>query len=167
MAGNSSRPKKISQCPSKRTSEELQLEKDGMQLRQTGWWFWRTVVVPPNAYVVHTRKGKTIPVTLGLGQSFRYRPRIDSFLVVPAALQTIGIVAQGISKEKQGISILAYVQWLISDFTLAYQRLDFSDSKDPMGIVNAQLREQAEAAIKDKIAHYERRRDSYRQGPNY
>ena len=35
---------------------------------------------------------------------------------------------------------------------MAYRKLDFSDSRDPLGIVNAQLREQAEAAIKDKIA---------------
>ncbi|MBN1887544.1 MAG: hypothetical protein JW850_06125, partial [Thermoflexales bacterium] len=34
----------------------------------------------------------------------------------------------------------------------AYRKLDFSDLRDPLGIVNAQLREQAEAAIKDKIA---------------
>ncbi|NUM35673.1 MAG: hypothetical protein HUU50_14090 [Candidatus Brocadiae bacterium] len=138
--------------PEQKTSEELQQEKAGMKIRETGWLLWRTVVVPPNAYVVHTRRGQNKPVTLGLGQSFRYYPRIDSYLVVPAALQTIGIVAQGVSKEKQGISILAYVQWLISNFAIAYQRLDFSDPKDPMGIVNAQLREQAEAAIKDKIS---------------
>lgn len=145
-------PKVQRNLPEQKTSEELQQEKAGMQIRETGWWLWRTVVVPPNAYVVHTRRGKSKPVTLGLGQSFRYYPRLDSYLVVPAALQTIGIVAQGVSKEKQGISILAYVQWLISDFAIAYQRLDFSDPKDPMGIVNAQLREQAEAAIKDKIS---------------
>jgi hypothetical protein len=67
-------------------------------------------------------------------------------------MQTIGIVANGISREKQGINILAYVQWQIHDFAVAYRKLDFSDSRDPLGIVNAQLREQAEAAIKDKIA---------------
>lgn len=135
-----------------KTSEELQLEKGALQVRQSGWWLWRTVVVPPNAYVVQTRRGKKDPVTLGLGISFRYRPRTDSYLVVPSALQTIGIVVRGISREKQGINILAYVQWLISDFSVAYRRLDFLNEKDPMAIVNAQLREQAEAAIKDKIA---------------
>jgi hypothetical protein len=67
-------------------------------------------------------------------------------------MQTIGVVANCISKEKQGLNILAYVQWQIHDFAVAYRKLDFSDSRDPLGIVNAQLREQAEAAIKDKIA---------------
>jgi regulator of protease activity HflC (stomatin/prohibitin superfamily) len=61
-------------------------------------------------------------------------------------------VANCISQEKQGLNILAYVQWQINDFSVAYRKLDFSDSRDPLGIVNAQLREQAEAAIKDKIA---------------
>lgn len=144
--------KKEISLPDQKTSEELQQEKAGQQIRETGWWFWRTIVVPPNSYVVHTRRGCKGPVTIGLGVSFRYHPHTDSYLVVPAAMQTIGIVAQGISKEKQGVSILAYVQWLISDFSIAYRRLDFSDPKNPVGIVNAQLREQAEAAIKDKIS---------------
>jgi regulator of protease activity HflC (stomatin/prohibitin superfamily) len=134
------------------TSEELQLEKEPIRVRETGFWLWRRVVVPPNVYVVHTRIGRKEPVTIGLGLSFRYNPFTDAYLVVPAAMQTIGIVANGISKEKQGINILAYVQWQINDFAVAYRKLDFSDSRDPLGIVNAQLREQAEAAIKDKIA---------------
>jgi regulator of protease activity HflC (stomatin/prohibitin superfamily) len=96
--------------------------------------------------------GRQAPVTLGLGLSFRYDPYKDSYLVVPAAMQTLGVVAYCISKEKQGINVLAYVQWQINDFGIAYRKLDFSDSRDPLGIVNAQLREQAEAAIKDKIA---------------
>jgi flotillin len=135
-----------------KTSEELQLEKEPIRIRETGLWFWRRVIVPPNAYVVHTRMGRPMPVTLGLGLSFRYDPYKDSYLVVPAAMQTIGVVAYCISKEKQGINVLAYVQWQINDFGVAYRKLDFSDSRDPLGIVNAQLREQAEAAIKDKIA---------------
>jgi flotillin len=135
-----------------KTSEELQLEKEPIRIRETGLWFWRRVIVPPNAYVVHTRMGRQTPVTLGLGLSFRYDPYKDSYLVVPAAMQTIGVVAYCISKEKQGINVLAYVQWQINDFGVAYRKLDFSDSRDPLGIVNAQLREQAEAAIKDKIA---------------
>ncbi|HJZ48504.1 MAG TPA: SPFH domain-containing protein [Roseiflexaceae bacterium] len=135
-----------------KTSEELQLEKEPIRVRETGLWFWRRVIVPPNAYVVHTRMGRQAPVTLGLGLSFRYDPYKDSYLVVPAAMQTIGVVAYCISKEKQGINVLAYVQWQINDFGVAYRKLDFSDSRDPLGIVNAQLREQAEAAIKDKIA---------------
>jgi len=135
-----------------KTSEELQLEKEPIRVRETGLWFWRRVIVPPNAYVVHTRMGRQAPVTLGLGLSFRYDPYKDSYLVVPAAMQTIGVVAYCISKEKQGINVLAYVQWQINDFAVAYRKLDFSDSRDPLGIVNAQLREQAEAAIKDKIA---------------
>jgi hypothetical protein len=48
--------------------------------------------------------------------------------------------------------VQAYVQWIIDDLETAYWKLDFSDPDDPMGIVNVQLREQAEAAIKDKVA---------------
>jgi flotillin len=44
------------------------------------------------------------------------------------------------------------IVWQIDDFAVAYRKLDFTDTRDPLGIVNAQLREQAEAAIKDKIA---------------
>ncbi len=135
-----------------KTSEELQLEKEPIQVRETGFWFWKRVVVPPNAYVVHTRLGRQEPVTLGLGVSFRYNPATDAYLVVPAAMQTIGVVANCITSEKQGINVLAYVQWQISEFSVAYRKLDISDPRDPLGIVNAQLREQAEAAIKDKIS---------------
>ena len=135
-----------------KTSEELQLEKEPIQVRETGFWIWRNVVVPPNVYIVHTRLGRKRPITIGLGLSFRYHPYTDAYLVVPAATQTIGVVANCISKEKQGINVLAYVQWQIADFSVAYRKLDFSDLMDPLGIVNAQLREQAEAAIKDKIS---------------
>jgi hypothetical protein len=135
-----------------KTSEELQLEKEPVRVRETGFWPFKRIIVPPNVYVVHTRIGRQQPVTIGLGLSFSYNPNTDAYLIVPAAMQTIGIVANGISREKQGINILAYVQWQINDFSVAYRKLDFSDSRDPLGIVNAQLREQAEAAIKDKIA---------------
>lgn len=135
-----------------KSSEELQLEKEPIRVRENGFWIWKRVIVPPNAYVVHTRLGRAKPVTVGLGKSFRYNPYSDAYLVVPAAMQTIGVVANCISREKQGINILAYVQWQIDDFSVAYRKLDFSDSREPLGIVNAQLREQAEAAIKDKIA---------------
>jgi flotillin len=134
------------------SSEELQLEKEPLKVQEKGWGLWKRVIVPPNAYVVHTRLGRPEPVTLGLGLSFRYNPFRDAYLIVPAAMQTIGVVANCISKEKQGINILAYLQWQIADFSRAYRKLDFSDSREPLGIVNAQLREQAEAAIKDKIA---------------
>lgn len=134
------------------TSEELQIERGGVQVRETGFLWWKRVIVPPNAYVVHTRTGQGQPVTLGLGVSFRYNPRTDAYLVVPAAMQTIGVISNCISQEKQGINVLAYVQWQISDFSIAYRKLDFSDPQDPLGVVNAQLREQADAAIKDKIA---------------
>ncbi|MEE8442012.1 MAG: SPFH domain-containing protein, partial [Spirochaetia bacterium] len=135
-----------------KTSEELQLEKDPIRIRETGRWLWKRVIVPPNAYVVQTRINRAKPVSIGLGKSFRYRPKTDAYLIVPAALQTIGVVANCISREKQGINVLAYVQWQIDDFAKAFKRLDFSDRSDPLSIVNAQLREQAEAAIKDKIA---------------
>ena len=135
-----------------KTSEQLQLEKEPIPVRQTGFWIFTQIIVPPNVYVVHTRIGRPAPVTIGMGLSFRYNPYTDAYLVVPAAMQTIGIVANSISREKQGINVLAYVQWQINDFSVAYRKLDFSDMRDPLGIVNAQLREQAEAAIKDKIA---------------
>lgn len=152
-APQSPRPRRAPPPPDGlKTSEELQLEKEPIQVRETGFWPFKRVVVPPNVYVVHTRIGRKEPVTIGLGLSFRYDPNTDAYLVVPAAMQTIGIVANSISQEKQGINVLAYVQWQINDFSVAYRKLDFSDSRDPLGIVNAQLREQAEAAIKDKIA---------------
>lgn len=146
------RSRKVAAPDGLKTSEELQLEKEPVRVRETGVWPFKRIIVPPNVYVVHTRIGRSQPVTLGLGISFRYNPNTDAYLIVPAAMQTIGIVANGISREKQGINILAYVQWQIHDFAVAYRRLDFSDARDPLGIVNAQLREQAEAAIKDKIA---------------
>jgi hypothetical protein len=135
-----------------KSSEELQLEKEPIKVRITGFGIWKRVIVPPNAYVIHTRIGRKTPVTIGLGVSFRYNPNKDAYMVVPAAMQTIGVVANCITKEKQGINILAYLQWQINDFEKAYKKLDFSELRDPLGIVNAQLREQAEAAIKDKIA---------------
>ena len=129
-------------------------EKDSassLGVKVTGWMF-KSVVVPPNMYVVHTRRGYKKPLNIGLGVSFRYDPRRDSFLVVPSSMQTIIISANTICKELQGILIQAYVQWIINDIETAYQRLDFSDAEDPMRVVTLQLREQAEAAIKDKVA---------------
>jgi len=120
--------------------------------RITGFWRWRTVVVPPNAYVVHTRRGREQPLTVGLGISFRFNPNTDAFLTIPAAVQTILINANCICIERQGILVQAYVQWIVDDIETAYRKLDFSDPEDPMRIVNVQLREQAEAAIKDKVA---------------
>src|SRR5688572_5720976 len=38
-----------------------------VDVRITGWWRWKNVIVPPNAYVVHTRRGKTEPVDIGMG----------------------------------------------------------------------------------------------------
>jgi len=154
LAAAKSLPSPNEQLPTSKliTSEELQLEKEPIKVRETGFWRWKRVIVPPNAYVVHTRMGRDAPMTLGLGKSFRYNPETDAYLLVPAAMQTIGIVAKSITQEKQGINILAYLQWQINDFSIAYKKLDFSDSRDPLGIVNAQLGEQAEATIKDKIA---------------
>jgi hypothetical protein len=120
--------------------------------RITGFWLWQTVVVPPNVYVVHTRRGHEEPLHVGLGISFRYNPYKDAFLVVPAAVQTLLINARCISAERQGVLVQAYVQWVVDDIRTAYRKLDFSDRQDPMRIVNVQLREQAEAAIKDKVA---------------
>ena len=120
--------------------------------RITGFWRWKTVLVPPNVYVVHTRRGHKKPLHIGLGESFGFNPFTDSFLVVPAAMQTIIINANCICRERQGILVQAYVQWIIDDIETAYRKLDFSDPEDPMRIVNVQLREQAEAAIKDKVS---------------
>jgi hypothetical protein len=120
--------------------------------RITGFWRWQTVVVPPHVYVVHTRRGHAEPVTLGLGTSFRFDPATDAFLLVPASMQTIAINAKCITSERQGVLVQAYVQWIIEDLATAYRRVDFSDPTDPLRIVNVQLREQAEAVIKDKVA---------------
>ncbi|MEZ6186042.1 MAG: SPFH domain-containing protein [Planctomycetota bacterium] len=123
-----------------------------VEVRITGWWRWKRVIVPPNAYVVHTRMGQSEPLHCGLGISFGFDPATDSFLVAPATLQTIMLSANCICVERQGILVQGYVQWIIDDFARAYRKLDFSDPIDPMGVVNAQLREQAEAAIKDTVA---------------
>lgn len=123
-----------------------------VEYRITGFWRWKTVVVPPNVYVVHTRRGRAEPLHLGLGVSFRFDPATDAFLLIPAAVQTLLINARCISIERQGILVQGYVQWVVEDLRTAYRKLDFSDHDDPMRIVNVQLREQAEAAIKDKVA---------------
>ena len=125
---------------------------NAVDVRITGFWRWRIVVVPPNAYVVHTRRGHDKPLHIGLGVSFRFNPATDSFLVVPGAMQTILINAHSICRELQGLLVQGYVQWIIEDFATAYRKLDFTDAEDPMRVVNVQLREQAEAAIKDKVA---------------
>ena len=123
-----------------------------IDVRITGFWRWKTVIVPPNVYVVHTRRGHAEPVHVGMGVTFRFDPELDAFLVIPAAMQTIIINARCICAERQGILVQAYVQWIIDDIQTAYRKLDFSDDEEPMRIVNVQLREQAEAAIKDKVS---------------
>ncbi|MFI5911431.1 SPFH domain-containing protein [Dactylosporangium sp. NPDC051541] len=125
---------------------------NAVEVRVTGFGRWKTVLVPPNAFVVHTRRGKAEPLHVGLGVSFRYNPATDSYLVVPGAMQTILINAYCICRELQGVLVQAYVQWIIQDFSTAYRRLDFGDAEDPMRVVNLQLKEQAEAAIKDKVS---------------
>ncbi|MBI1916256.1 MAG: hypothetical protein HYS12_16225 [Planctomycetes bacterium] len=124
----------------------------GVDYRITGFWRWKTVVVPPNVYVVHTRRGRPEPLHVGMGISFPYNPYTDAFLVVPAVVQTLLINARCVCVERQGILVQAYVQWIVDDIRTAYRKLDFSDPEDPMRVVNIQLREQAEAAIKDKVA---------------
>jgi regulator of protease activity HflC (stomatin/prohibitin superfamily) len=123
-----------------------------VDVKITGWWRWKTVIVPPNAHVVHTRRGHDRPLHIGLGVSFGYDPAKDSFLVVPGTMQTILINAHCICRELLGLLVQGYVQWIIADFATAYKKLDFTDVEDPMRVVNLQLREQAEAAIKDKVA---------------
>jgi flotillin len=123
-----------------------------VDVRITGWWRWKNVIVPPNALVVHTRRGHAEPLHCGLGVSFRFDPLTDAFLAVPAAMQTIMVQAKCVCRERQGVMVQGYVQWIIEDFRVAYQKLDFTDVLDPMRVVNVQLREQAEAAIKDTVS---------------
>ncbi|MBO2451078.1 hypothetical protein J4573_28540 [Actinomadura barringtoniae] len=123
-----------------------------VDVRISGVWRWKNVLVPPNAFVVHTRRGREAPLHIGLGVSFRFNPSTDSFLVVPGATQTILINAYCICQELQGVLVQGYVQWIIQDFAVAYRKLDFGDAEDPMRLVNLQLKEQAEAAIKDKVS---------------
>ncbi|GAA2433724.1 hypothetical protein GCM10010191_54950 [Actinomadura vinacea] len=123
-----------------------------VDVRISGFWRWKNVLVPPNAFVVHTRRGRDAPLHIGLGVSFRFNPATDSFLVVPGATQTILINAYCICQELQGVLVQGYVQWIIQDFGVAYRKLDFGDDEDPMRLVNLQLKEQAEAAIKDKVS---------------
>src|SRR4051812_35353934 len=58
--------------------EEHRSAGSAVDYRITGWWRWKTVVVPPNVYVVHTRRGQAEPLHLGLGISFSYDPRTDA-----------------------------------------------------------------------------------------
>src|SRR5215470_8755068 len=37
-----------------------------LDVRVSGFWRWKTVLVPPNAFVVHTRRGRADPVNIGL-----------------------------------------------------------------------------------------------------
>jgi hypothetical protein len=148
------RPSK-SAAPMKRAraaGEVPQAPANAVDVRITGFGRWKTVLVPPNAFVVHTRRGSADPVHIGLGISFRYNPFKDSFLVVPGTMQTILLNAYCICRELQGVVVQAYVQWIVQDIAIAYQKLDFGDASDPMRLVNLQLKEQAEAAIKDKVA---------------
>ena len=148
------RPRKAANYGSGRVSvsDHSGSEAPAVDVRITGFWRWKNVIVPPNAYVVHTRRGRDEPLHCGLGTSFRFDPITDSFLVVPAAMQTIIINANSITAERQGVLVQGYVQWVIDDFETAYRQLDFSDPVDPMRVVNVQLREQAEAVIKDTVA---------------
>lgn len=147
-------PRKRKPAASDHEEEELSLA--GVPTRTpdyriTGWWR-QSVVVAPNVYVVHTRRGHTEPLHVGLGLSFHFNPYTDAFLTVPATVQTLLINARCISRERQGILVQAYMQWIIDDIRTAYRKLDFSDPSQPTRIVSVQLREQAEAAIKDKVA---------------
>jgi flotillin len=130
----------------------MMVEQNTFQPKITGFYRWKKVIVPPNVFVVHTRLGKREPLNCGLGISFNYNPYTDSFLTVPAAMQTILINANCICKEKQGVVVQAYIQWSIEDFSKAYLKLDFSNRQAPMNLVNTQLKEQAEASIKDAVA---------------
>ena len=155
---NDLKAKRAPQSPASRTRSASGDVREGTgtpyanNVRVTGWWPFQNVIVPPNVYVVHTRRGYKEPLHIGLGISFRFDPVNDAFLIVPATMQTILIHANCICREKQGLVVQGYVQWIINDIKTAYRKLDFSDAYDPMRVINVQLREQAEAAIKDKVA---------------
>ncbi|MFG2000465.1 SPFH domain-containing protein [Spirillospora sp. NPDC048911] len=151
-AGPPAAPGMAQPAPGPPAKRERGVTPGPVDVRISGFWRWKNVLVPPNAFVVHTRRGREKPLHIGLGVSFRFNPATDSFLVVPGATQTILINAYCICRELQGVLVQGYVQWIIQDFGTAYRKLDFSDAADPMRLVNLQLREQAEAAIKDKVA---------------
>src|SRR5207253_10308029 len=46
------------------------LEGRAIDYKITGIGPWKTVVVPPNVYVVHTRRGVEKPLHMGMGISF-------------------------------------------------------------------------------------------------
>src|SRR5690349_8381719 len=54
---------------------------NAVEVRVSGFGRWKTVLVPPNAFVVHTRRGHDKPLHVGLGVSFRFNPATDSYLV--------------------------------------------------------------------------------------
>jgi hypothetical protein len=156
-AGASRRRKGAVAAEEEHEDFDLAMDEEGtagrsVNYRITGFWRWKAVVVAPNVYVVHTRRGHAEPLHVGMGLSFRYDPATDAFLVIPAVVQTLLINARCICRERAGILVQAYVQWIVEDVRTAYRKLDFSDPEDPMRIVSVQLREQAEAAIKDKVA---------------
>jgi hypothetical protein len=70
--------------------------------RITGFGLWKSVIVPPNVYTIHTRRGHAQALHIGKGISFRFNPLTDAFLVIPAAVQTILINAKCICIERQG-----------------------------------------------------------------
>ncbi|MEE2645399.1 MAG: SPFH domain-containing protein [Myxococcota bacterium] len=140
------------QIPLTRENSSTPRSTASVQVKVKGWGFWQRVLVPPNAFVIHTREGEKEPLHCGMGLSFRFNPYRDTFLVAPAAMQTIIVNASCISAERQGVMVQAYVQWMIEDFSKAYQRLDLSDQRDPMRVTNLQLQQQAEATIKDTVA---------------
>src|SRR5512138_648468 len=49
-----------------------EINTPAVDVRITGWWRWKTVIVPPNAHVIHTRRGHDKPLHIGLGVSFSY-----------------------------------------------------------------------------------------------
>ncbi len=78
------------------TGPEVALEEDeegagptagqGIDYRITGFWRWKTVVVPLSVYVVPTRRGHGELLHLGMGISFSHNPNTDAFLVIPATV---------------------------------------------------------------------------------
>lgn len=106
-----------------------------LDYRITGFWLWKSVIVPPNVYVIHTRRGHGEPIHLGMGISFRFNPVTDAFLIIPSSVQTILINANCICQERQGILVQAYVQWMIADLKTAYWKLDFPIQMTPWALL--------------------------------
>ena len=138
-----------------------------VDVRVTGFGPWKTVLVPPNAFVVHTRRGRDEPLHMGLGTSFRYNPATDSYLVVPGTMQTILLNAYCICRELQGVLVQAYVQWIVAGHRhrLPQARLRRRHRPDAAGQPPAQGA--GRGGDQGQGRHHERARGAQRQAAHH